>query len=156
LRKIEVLIGAIKGENLMKISISQFNKLVAATITGFGIACIIAPTASLAQTSQDLSIPSSYRNDTINTKQGDGDSIYGPQDGSFNPMSLIHRANFGTLDWQGFSSQNREQINSEADSFRARQQRLMQQRQQQSTTGQQPSNFDFALPVYTPAPASGN
>ncbi|MEB3217745.1 MAG: hypothetical protein VKN72_16135 [Nostocales cyanobacterium 94392] len=143
----------------MKISISQLNKLVAATVAGFGIACIIAPEASFAQSSQDLSIPSSYRNDTINTKQGDGDSIYGPQDGSFNPMSLIHRANFGTLDWQGFSSQNSQQINSEADSFRAKQELLLQQRRsQQPITGQQPSNFDFAFPVYTPAqtPASGN
>ncbi|NJM17445.1 MAG: hypothetical protein HC836_11740 [Richelia sp. RM2_1_2] len=141
----------------MKISISQLNKLVAATVTGFGIACIIAPGASLAQSSQDLSIPSSYQNNTFDTKQGDGDSIYGPQDGNFNPMSLIHRANFGTLDWQGFSSQNRQQINSEADSFRAKQERLLQQRQQQSTNGQ-PSNFDFAFPVYTPGqtPASGN
>ncbi|MBF2013744.1 MAG: hypothetical protein IGS23_00635 [Rivularia sp. T60_A2020_040] len=143
----------------MKISISQLNKLVAATVAGFGIACIIVPEASLAQSSQELSIPSSYQNNTFDTKQGDGDSIYGPQDGNFNPMSLIHRANFGTLDWQGFSSQNRQQINSEADSFRAKQERLLQQRRsQQSTTGQQPSNFDFAFPVYTPAqtPASGN
>ncbi|MBE9212600.1 hypothetical protein IQ247_07700 [Plectonema cf. radiosum LEGE 06105] len=142
----------------MKISISQLNKLVAATVTGFGIACIILPQASLAQSSQELSIPSSYQNNTFDTKQGDGDSIYGPQDGNFNPMSLIHRANFGTLDWQGFSSQNRQQINSEADLFRAKQERLLQQRQQQSTNGQQPSNFDFAFPVYTPGqtPASGN
>ncbi len=142
----------------MKISILQLNKLVAATITGLGIACIIAPSASLAQTSQDLSIPSSYQTDTLDTKQGDGDSIYGSQDGNFNPMDLIHRANFGTLNWQEFSSQNRQQINSEADSFRAKQQRLLQQRQpQQATSGQnqqQQSSFDFVLPVYTPA--SGN
>lgn len=146
----------------MKKSISQFNKLVAATVTGFGIACIVAPSASLAQTSQDVNVnvPSSYQNDTIDPKQGDAGSIYGgPQDGNFNPLDLIHRANFGTLDWQGFSSQNRQQINSEADSFRARQQRLLQQRQQQTNTGnQQQPKFDFTFPVYTPAqtPASGN
>ncbi|MEA5595951.1 hypothetical protein [Rivularia sp. UHCC 0363] len=135
----------------------QLNKIVAAITVG--IACIIAPSATLAQTSQDLSVPSSYQNNTFESKQGDGDSINGPQDGNFNPMSLIHQANFGNLDWQGFSSQNRQQINSEADSFRAKQQRLLQQSQQQSVSGQQkPSNFDFALPVYTPAqtPASGN
>lgn len=146
----------------MKITISQLNKLVAATVTGLGIACIIAPSASLAQTSQ-VNIPSSYQNDTLDTKQGDGgNSMYGPQNGNFDPMSLIHRANFGTLDLQGFSSQNNQNITSESDSFRAKQRRLLQQRQQQPTNGQyqqQQSNFDFVFPVYTPAettPASGN
>lgn len=144
----------------MKISISQLNKLVAATF-GFGIACIITPQASIAQTSENLYIPPSYEQDNFD-KQGDGGSLYGPENGSFDPMSLIHRANFGTLNWQEFSSQNSQNITSEAGSFREKQQRLLQQRQQQSTSGQyqqQQPNFNFLIPVYTDEqtkPASGN
>ena len=140
----------------MKIS-SKFNKLVAATVTGIGIACIVAPSASFAQTSQDVSVPSSYQADPFDTKQGDGTSFNGTESGNFNPMDLIHRSQLGTLDWQGFSSQNRQQINSEANTFRKRQQELLQQRQQQQPTSQQ--KFDFLFPVYTPAqttPAAGN
>ena len=135
----------------MKISI-QFNKLVAATVTGLGIACLMTPSA-FAQTSPGSSVPSSYQSDTLNTKQGDSSSFNGTQNGNFDPMSLIHQANFGTLDWQNFSSQNNQQINSEVGSFRERQQKLLQQRLPQ----QQQSNQDFAFPVYTPAQSpSGN
>lgn len=141
----------------MKIS-SQLNKLVAATVTGLGISFLIAPEASFAQTSQDLSVPSSYQVDPLDTKQGDNGSFFGGETGNFNPMDLIHRSQLGVVDWQGFSSQNRQQINSEADSFREKQRRLLQQRQQQQPTkGQQ--GFDFSFPVYTPAqttPAAGN
>ncbi|MGB6301307.1 MAG: hypothetical protein WBF90_34720 [Rivularia sp. (in: cyanobacteria)] len=139
----------------MKIS-SQLKKSIAATFAGLGISFIIAPEASFAQTSQDLSVPSSYQTDTFDTKQGDGGSFNGTETGNFNPMDLIHRSQLGVLDWQGFSSQNRQQINSEADSFRQRQQKLLQQRQQQQPTQQK---FDFAFPIYTPAqttPAAGN
>ena len=145
----------------MKISMFQFNKLVAATVTGLGIACVIAPSASLAQTSQDLSIPSSYQNDNFD-KQGDVDSLFGgTETGNFNPMNLIHQANFGTLNWQEFSSQNSQNITSEAGSFREKQQRLLQQRQQGSRSGQyqQQPNINFPFPVYAPAsttPANGN
>ena len=141
----------------MKISILQLNKLVAATVTGLGIACIIAPDSSFAQTSQDVYVAPEYQNDYFD-KQGDGGSLNGIESGSFDPMSLIHRANFGTLNWQEFSSQNAENINSEAGSFREKQRRLLQQRTNQSTNGQQqPSNFNFSLPVYTPAQtAPGN
>lgn len=134
----------------MKILISRLSKLAAVTFTGLGIACTIAPSASLAQTSQDLSVPSIYENTTIDTKQGDGGSLQGVQNGNFDPMSLIHRANFGTLDWQEFSSQNNKKINSEAGSFRERQKKLLQQsQQQQSINGNQQSQFDFIFPVYT-------
>ncbi|MGB3650247.1 MAG: hypothetical protein WBA41_03435 [Rivularia sp. (in: cyanobacteria)] len=127
---------------------SQFNKLVAATVTGLGIACLMAPSA-FAQTSPN-SVPSSYQSDTLNTKQGDS-GFNGTQNGNFDPMSLIHQANFGTLDWQNFSSQNNQQINSEVGSFRERQQKLLQQR-----LPQQQRNQDFAFPVYKPAQSPGN
>lgn len=139
----------------MKIS-SKLNKLVAATITGLGIACIAAPSASFAQTSQDISVPSSLQNDDFDSKQGDNGSFNGVENGNFDPFSLIHQSQLGgPLDWQGFSTQNRKQINSAAGSFRERQQKLLQQRQQQQPANQQ---FDFVFPVYTPAqtPASGN
>ncbi|MGB3640409.1 MAG: hypothetical protein WBA39_22975 [Rivularia sp. (in: cyanobacteria)] len=141
----------------MKISILQLNKLLAATVMGFGISYIVAPSASFAQTSQDVSVPSSYQPDPFDTKQGDGGSFYGTESGNFDPMSLIHRSQLGTLDWQGFSSQNRQQINTEAGSFRERQQKLLQQRSSGQPTSQQ--KFDFVFPVYTPAqttPAGGN
>lgn len=138
----------------MKISFLPLSKLFAVTFTGLGIAFTIAPSASLAETNQDVYIPPNYQDDALDNKQGDGGSIYGgPQNGGFDPMSLIHRANFGTLNWQEFSSQNSENINSEAGSFREKQRRLLLQRQQQPTNGQnlqQQRNLDFVLPVYTP------
>ncbi|AFY59220.1 hypothetical protein Riv7116_6907 [Rivularia sp. PCC 7116] len=140
----------------MKISISRLSKLVATSFTGLGIALIIAPSASLAQQNENVNVPSSYQNDVLDTKRGDSGSLYGTESGNFDPMSLIHRSQLGTLDWQGFSSQNRQQINSAAGSFRERQQKLLQQRQQQQPANNQ---FDFVFPVYTPAqatPASGN
>ena len=136
---------------------SRLNKLVAATITGLGISCLIAPSASFAQTSQDLSVPSSVQADPLDTNQGDSGSFFGGESGNFNPMDLIHRSQLGTLDWQGFSSQNRQQINSEADSFREKQRRRLQQGSSQPAKTQQ--RFDFSFPVYTPAqttPAAGN
>ncbi|MDY6896558.1 MAG: hypothetical protein SWZ49_00545 [Cyanobacteriota bacterium] len=140
----------------MKISILQLNKLIAATVTGLGIAYIAAPSASFAQTSQDVYAPSSLQNDVFDSKQGDNSSFNGVESGNFDPFSLIHQSQLGgPLDWQGFSSQNRKQINSEAGSFRERQRKLLQQRQQQPAKQQ----FDFVFPVYTPAqttPASGN
>ena len=140
----------------MKIS-SRLNKLVATTITGLGISCLIAPSPSFAQTSEDLSVPSSVQADPLDTKQGDSGSFFGGESGNFNPMDLIHRSQLGTLDWQGFSSQNRQQINSEADSFREKQRRRLQQGSSQPAKTQQ--GFDFSFPVYTPAqttPAAGN
>ncbi len=141
----------------MKISISRVNRLVAATVTGLGISCMIAPSASFAQTSQDISVPSSLQNDPFDTKRGDNSSFNGVENGSFDPMSLIHQSQLGVVDWQGFSSQNRQQINSEAGSFRERQQKLLQQRSSGQPRSQQ--KFDFVFPVYTPAqttPAAGN
>ncbi len=136
----------------MKIS-SRFNKLVVATVTGLGISFIAAPSASFAQTSQDLSVPSSLQNDVFDSKQGDNNSFNGVENGNFDPFSLIHQSQLGgPLDWQGFSSQNRKQINSEAGSFRERQKKLLQQRQQQQPLNtRQQSNFDFVFPIYTPA-----
>jgi hypothetical protein len=140
----------------MKIS-SKFNKLVAATVTGLGISFLVAPQASFAQNSQDASVPSSYQADPLDTKQGDAGSLFGGESGNFNPMDLIHRSQLGVVDWQGFSSQNRQQINSEADLFREKQRRLLQQGSSQPKKTQQ--GFDFEFPVYTPAqttPAAGN
>ena len=143
----------------MKISILHLSKLVAATVTGLGITFAIAPSPSFAQTSPNL--PSSLQNDNFD-KQGDGGSIYGNDNGNFNPLNLIHQANFGTLDWQEFSSQNNENLKNQVGSFRQKQQRLLQQRQQQAGNGlnlQPQGNFGFTVPVYTPAqttPGSGN
>ncbi len=143
----------------MTISISRINKLIAATVTGLGISFIIAPSASFAQTSQDISVPSSLQNEPFDAKQGDNGSFNGVENGSFDPFSLIHQSQLGVVDWQGFSSQNRQQINSEAGSFREKQQRLLEQRSSQPTNAQQQRKFDFVFPVYTPAqttPAAGN
>ncbi|MCJ8281159.1 MAG: hypothetical protein MJK14_15090, partial [Rivularia sp. ALOHA_DT_140] len=129
-----------------------------ATVTGLGIACIVAPGASLAQTSEGVYTPSSLQNDSFDSKQGDNGSFNGTQNGNFDPFSLIHQSQLGgPLNWQEFSSQNRKQINSEADSFLQRQRKLLQQRQGQNQ--QQQRKLDFVMPVYTPAqtsPASGN
>ncbi len=59
-------------------------------------------------------------------------------------FDLIHRANFGTLNWN--SDQQNEQLDSAAAAFKARQQKLIRGEQQQAS----PSLPSFTLPSATP------
>jgi hypothetical protein len=62
------------------------------------------------------------------------DPLARPNAGDLNLFDMIHRANLGTLEWNPY--QQREQIDSAASDFRARQQKAFEQRQQSNSNSE--------------------
>ncbi|MGF1933093.1 MAG: hypothetical protein RM347_001660 [Nostoc sp. ChiQUE02] len=130
----------------MKKSFLQITRLFVATAAGISFASLLMAQPSSAQVSSPAdAFPSNSTTDQ-NT-----DPFSRTNSDNFNMFDLIHRANFGTLNWN--SDQQNEQLDSAAAAFKARQQRLIQ--------GQQATP---SLPLVTPqsvtpasvTPPSGN
>jgi len=131
----------------MKKSFLQIPRLIVATLAGISFASLLMAQPSSAQVSPVDAFPSNSTTDQ-NT-----DPFSRTNSDNFNMFDLIHRANFGTLNWN--SDQQNEQLNSAAEAFKARQQKLIRGEQQQAT----PSLPSFTLPSATPpsvTPQSGN
>ncbi|MEH1939989.1 MAG: hypothetical protein V7L01_07210 [Nostoc sp.] len=133
----------------MKKPFLQITRLFVATLAGIGFASLLMAQPSSAQISSPTdAFPSNSTTDQ-NT-----DPFSRSNSDNFNMFDLIHRANFGTLNWN--SDQQDEQLNSAAAAFKARQQKLIQGQQQQGTPSGLPS---VTQPVFTPStvtPPSGN
>ncbi|MGV0108279.1 hypothetical protein [Nostoc sp. DSM 114167] len=132
----------------MKKPFLQITRLFVATAAGISFASLLAAQPSSAQISSPTdAFPSNSTTDQ-NT-----DPFARSNSDNFNMFDLIHRANFGTLNWD--SNQQNEELNSAAAAFKARQQKLIQGQQQQPTlslpTVRQPS---VTPPLITPP--SGN
>ncbi len=127
----------------MKKPFLQIPRLFVATVAGIGFASLLIAQPSSAQVSSPAdAFPSNSTTDQ-NT-----DPFSRTNSDNFNMFDLIHRANFGTLNWN--PDQQNEQLDSAAAAFKARQQRLIQGQQQQATP---------SLPLVTPqsvTPPSGN
>ncbi len=127
----------------MKKPFLQITRLFVATVAGMSFASLLMAQPSSAQISSPAdAFPSNSTTDQ-NT-----DPFSRTNSDNFNMFDLIHRANFGTLNWN-YDQQN-EQLDSAAAAFKARQQKLIQGQQQQTTP---------SLPTVTPPPAtapSGN
>ncbi|MEH2394046.1 MAG: hypothetical protein V7K21_21065 [Nostoc sp.] len=131
----------------MKKPFLQIPRLFVATAAGISFASLLMAQPSSAQ----ISSPTDAFPSTTTTDQNT-DPFSRSNSDNFNMFDLIHRANFGTLNWD--SNQQNEQLNSAAAAFKARQQRLIQG-QQQATPGL-PA---VTQPVITPrsvTPPSGN
>ncbi|MEH2239459.1 hypothetical protein [Nostoc sp.] len=132
----------------MKKPFLQITRLFVATAAGISFASLLMAQPSSAQISSPTdAFPSNSTTDQ-NT-----DPFSRSNSDNFNMFDLIHRANFGTLNWD--SNQQNDQLNSAAAAFKARQQKLIQGQQQQATPGL-PS---VTLPSVTPrsiTPPSGN
>jgi hypothetical protein len=128
----------------MKKSFLQITRLFVATAAGISFASLLIAQPSSAQVSSPAdAFPSNSTTDQ-NT-----DPFSRSNSDNFNMFDLIHRANFGTLNWN--SDQQNEQLNSAADAFRENQRKLIERGQQQQATP--------GLPLVPPAsvtPASGN
>ncbi|MBE8987368.1 hypothetical protein [Nostoc sp. LEGE 12450] len=128
----------------MKKPFLQIPRLFVATVAGISFASLLMAQPSSAQVSSPAdSFPSNSTTDQ-NT-----DPFSRSNADNFNMFDLIHRANFGTLNWN--SDQQNEQLNSAADAFRENQRKLIERRQQQQVTP--------GLPLVIPqpaTPASGN
>ncbi|MCC5664924.1 hypothetical protein LC653_13580 [Nostoc sp. CHAB 5784] len=131
----------------MKKSFLQIPRLIVATVAGISFASLLMAQPSSAQISSPAdSFPSNSTTDQ-NT-----DPFSRTNSDNFNMFDLIHRANFGTLNWN--SDQQNEQLDSAAAAFKARQQKLIRGEQQAA-----PSSPSFTLPSATPpsvTPPSGN
>jgi hypothetical protein len=111
----------------MKKPFLQIARLFLATAAGISFAPLLMAEPSLAQISSPAdTFPSNSTTDQ-NT-----DPFSRSNSDNFNMFDLIHRANFGTLNWN--SQQQNEQLDSSAAAFRARQQQLLQCRQQAQPT----------------------
>ncbi|MEH2254869.1 hypothetical protein [Nostoc sp.] len=131
----------------MKKPFLQITRLFVATAAGISFASLLMAQPSSAQVSSPTdAFPSNSTTDQ-NT-----DPFSRSNSDNFNMFDLIHRANFGTLNWD--SNQQNQELNSAAAAFKARQQKLIQGQQQQPTlslpTVTQPS---VTPPLVTP---SGN
>ncbi|MEH1950580.1 MAG: hypothetical protein V7K77_27010 [Nostoc sp.] len=132
----------------MKKPFLQITRLFVATAAGISFASLLIAQPSSAQISSPTdAFPSNSTTDQ-NT-----DPFARSNSDNFNMFDLIHRANFGNLNWD--SNQQNEELNSAAAAFKARQQKLIQGQQQQPTlslpTVTQPS---VTPPLVTPQ--SGN
>jgi hypothetical protein len=132
----------------MKKPFLQIPRLLVATVAGISFASLLMAQPSSAQVSSPAdAFPSNSTTDQ-NT-----DPFSRTNSDNFNMFDLIHRANFGTLNWN--SDQQNEQLDSAAAAFKARQQKLIRGEQQQAS----PSLPSFTLPSATPSsvtPQSGN
>ncbi|MEJ6481966.1 hypothetical protein N0Y54_11640 [Nostoc punctiforme UO1] len=132
----------------MKKPFLQIPRLLVATAAGISFASLLMAQPSSAQVSSPAdAFPSNSTTDQ-NT-----DPFSRTNSDNFNMFDLIHRANFGTLNWN--SDQQNEQLDSAAAAFKARQQKLIRGEQQQAS----PSLPSFTLPSATPSsvtPQSGN
>jgi hypothetical protein len=132
----------------MKKPFLQIPRLFVATVASISFASLLMAQPSSAQVSSPAdAFPSN------NTTDQNTDPFSRSNSDNFNMFDLIHRANFGTLNWD--SNQQNEKLDSAAAAFKARQQKLIRGEQQQPTIGL-PS---FTLPSATPpsvTPQSGN
>jgi hypothetical protein len=127
----------------MKKPFLRITRFFVATLAGISFASLLMAEPSSAQ----VSSPTDAFPSTSSTDQNT-DPFSRSNSDNFNMFDLIHRANFGTLNWN--SDQQNEELNSAAAAFKARQQRLIKGQQQQAT----PSLPSVTLPVVTPP--SGN
>lgn len=112
----------------MKKPMLPLAKLLFATVAGMGCASLLMAQPSLAQ----LGTVDSYPGGDSNQNNAEPFSPGGNQD--FNMFDLIHRANFGTLNWN--SDQQNQQLNEAALEFKKRQERALQNNGNLGTTPQ--------------------
>ncbi|WP_414550606.1 hypothetical protein [Anabaena sp. CCY 0017] len=111
----------------MKKPFLSVTKVSVLTLAGIGFASLFMAQPSVAQL-----------NSVDRGTNQNSDPFAGPNSGEFNMFDMIHRANMGTLNWN--PNQQREQLDSTAADFRARQQKAFQEKQQQPSNTDSPSS----------------
>lgn len=131
----------------MKIQLSTFGKLVV-TVAGIGLAGLLAPQSSFAQStnngSNTISVPSyDPQNNTADPYNTNNNPLSGTDTGGgLGVFDLIHRATLGAPNLD-VNEQN-QQLDAAAAAFKQKQQQLWQQ--------QQPTNS--GVQVITPQPGN--
>ena len=111
----------------MKKPFLSVTKLSVLTVAGIGFASLFMAQPSVAQL-----------NSVDRGTNQNSDPLAAPDSGDLNIMELLHRANRGSINWN--ANWQREQLDSAASDFRARQQKAFQQKQQQQSNTDSPSN----------------
>ncbi|BAY22693.1 hypothetical protein NIES2100_24560 [Calothrix sp. NIES-2100] len=131
----------ILGKNPMKKMFLPLTRLAAITVAGISFASLLAAQPSFAQLSTPDSTPSGDLN------QNNANPFPSGNSSDFNMFDLIHRANFGTLNWN--SDQQNQQLDEAALEFRKRQQQAIQNG---GNLGAAPQSLPIIrLPENTPA-----
>lgn len=109
------------------------HKILIATFAGISFASLLVAQPSLADTDQPFSSLETDRN--ANSLFGNGSD--------FNMFELMHRAQFGPLNWN--PQEQNQQLNDAAAAFRAKQRKLWLQ--QQPSTNSPTTNGENAAPL---------
>jgi len=118
----------------MKKPFLSLTKLSLLTWVGVGFASLFIPQVGLAQ----------FNSVDRGTNQN-SDPFASPNSGDLNMFDLIHRVNMGNIQWN--PTEQKEQIDSAALEFKARQQKAFQEQQNKSN----PDSLSN-LPPETPLP----
>ncbi|WP_353932717.1 hypothetical protein WJM97_09070 [Okeanomitos corallinicola TIOX110] len=117
----------------MKKPFLPVHKILIATFAGISFASFLVAQPSLADTEQPFSSLETDRN--ANSLFGNGSD--------FNMFELMHRAQFGPLNWN--QQEQNQQLNDAAAAFRAKQRKLWLQ--QQPSTSSPTINGENAAPL---------
>ena len=110
-----------------------FSRTSLTVLAGLGVASCLLPQASWAQATYST-YPTQL--DEFKTQAQERDPLTGSNNGGFNPLDLIHRANLGSLrTYEEFSAEQRTNLNSAADDFRKQQLEMIRKMNQNSATG---------------------
>ncbi|QOV21643.1 hypothetical protein [Anabaenopsis elenkinii] len=112
------------------LSFTQFSLL---SIAGISLASLFLAPPSLAQ----------FNSVDRGTNQN-SDPLATPNSGDLNMFDIIHRANLGNLNWNAY--EQKQQIDSAASDFRARQQKAFQEQQRSNTDSPSVSPEGTQLP----------
>jgi hypothetical protein len=112
------------------LSFTQFSLL---SIAGISLASLFLAPPSWAQ----------FNSVDRGTNQN-SDPLASPNSGDLNMFDIIHRANLGNLNWN--AHEQKQQIDSAASDFRARQQKAFQEQQRSNTDSPSVSPEGTQLP----------
>ncbi|BAZ30705.1 hypothetical protein NIES4074_31670 [Cylindrospermum sp. NIES-4074] len=109
----------------MKKPFLSVTKLFLTTIAGISFASLLTAQPTLAQLS-------TVDSNTSIDPQGSSNPLGNVNSGDFNMLDLVHRANFGNINWN--AAEQNQKLDSAATEFKAKQQQRIQG-QQQPTPG---------------------
>jgi hypothetical protein len=113
----------------MKKPFLPLTKLTVAIIAGIGFAPLLVAQPSLA----DYTLDNSNSFPSINSDNNSNPLSPGNGSSDFNMMDLIHRANFGTVNWN--DSEQNQKLDDAAAAFKKQQEQRFQNPQKNATPG---------------------
>ncbi|MFN5239037.1 MAG: hypothetical protein ACK513_16200 [Aphanizomenon sp.] len=103
----------------MNKSFLPVHKIILATIAGISFAVIVVLEPTLADINQPFGSAESNQNN--NPLSSDGSNFM---------LDMIHRANFGSIQWN--ADEQNQQLDAAAEAFKAQQQKLLQSQNKQN------------------------